>query len=61
MIYEPQHPDADEKGFVAYPNINPMSEMVTMMEALRSYEANVQALNAAKSMAQRALEIGSQK
>lgn len=61
MVFEPQHPDANEKGFVAYPNINTMSEMVTMMETLRSYEANVRALNASKTMAQRALEIGSQK
>jgi flagellar basal-body rod protein FlgC len=61
MVYEPQHPDANEKGFVAYPNINPMSEMVSMMETLRSYEANVRALNAAKTMAQKALEIGGQR
>lgn len=58
-VYDPQHPDADEKGFVAYPNINPVSEMMVMMEATRSYEANVKAFNAAKAMALQALEIGS--
>jgi flagellar basal-body rod protein FlgC len=58
LVYEPTHPHADEKGFVAYPNINPVSEMITLMETTRSYEANVHAFNAAKSMALKALEIG---
>ena len=58
LVYSPQHPDAREDGFVAYPSINPVSEMVTMMEATRAYEANVQAVNAAKTMALKALEIG---
>lgn len=57
-VYEPQNPSADPEGYVLYPNINPMEEMVNMMSALRSYEANVTALNAAKSMANKALEIG---
>lgn len=57
-LYEPQHPDADPDGFVLYPNINAMEEMVNMISALRSYEANVTALNATKSMAMKALEIG---
>lgn len=56
--YEPGHPDADEDGYVQYPNINPMEEMVNMMSALRSYEANVTAVNATKSMAMKALQIG---
>lgn len=56
--YEPQHPDADPDGYVLYPNINAMEEMVNMISALRSYEANVTALNATKSMALKALEIG---
>jgi flagellar basal-body rod protein FlgC len=60
LVYEPEHPDADEKGFVAYPNINPVSEMVKLMESTRAYEANVKAINAAKTMALRALEIGEQ-
>ncbi len=58
LKYEPNHPDADEKGYVAYPNINVMSEMANMTNAQRSYEANVSALNTAKSMAIKALEIG---
>ncbi len=58
MKYDPQHPDADEKGYVAMPNINVMEEMVNMISATRSYEANVAALKAAKEMASRALEIG---
>ena len=58
LVHEPDHPDADADGFVAYPNINPVSEMVNLMQATRAYEANVRALNAAKTMALRALEIG---
>ena len=58
MKYDPQHPDADEKGYVAMPNINVMEEMVNMISATRGYEANVTALKAAKDMAARALEIG---
>jgi flagellar basal-body rod protein FlgC len=58
MKYDPRHPDADEKGFVALPNINMVEEMVNMISATRSYEANVAAVNATKSMAMKALEIG---
>ena len=58
MKYDPHHPDADEKGYVAMPNINLMEEMVNMISATRSYEANVTALQAAKDMALNALEIG---
>ncbi len=58
MMYEPGHPDADAKGFVAYPKIDSVSEMVSLIEAVRGYEANVRALNVAKSMALKALEIG---
>lgn len=61
LVYDPGHPDADARGFVAYPNINPVSEMVTLIEAVRGYEANVRALNAAKAMALSALEIGREK
>ena len=60
LVFEPEHPHANNDGFVSYPNINPVSEMVTLIEAVRSYEANVRALNAAKSMALSALEIGKQ-
>lgn len=58
LVYEPSHPDADAKGFVAYPGVNTVNEMVTLIAATRAYEANVAALNAAKLMALKALEIG---
>lgn len=58
LKYEPNHPDADERGYVAYPDINVMVEMADMIAATRSYEANIQAMNNAKSMAMKALEIG---
>jgi flagellar basal-body rod protein FlgC len=61
MVYEPAHPHADENGFVTYANVDVLSEMVSMMRATRAYEANVKAINAAKAMAQSALEIGSSK
>jgi flagellar basal-body rod protein FlgC len=55
--YEPGHPHADAQGYVTYPNINPMEEMVNMMSAARSYEANLQAVNTAKDMAVKTLDI----
>jgi len=58
LKYEPHHPDANEEGYVAYPNINMMEEMTNMVQAQRSYEANVQAVQATKDMALSALEIG---
>jgi flagellar basal-body rod protein FlgC len=58
MKYEPDHVDADENGYVAYPNINLMEEMANMIQASRSYEANVAAMNATKDMAMTSLEIG---
>lgn len=58
LVYDPTHPHADEKGYVAYPNINMVNEMVNMISATRAYEANVTALNAAKDIALKALEIG---
>jgi flagellar basal-body rod protein FlgC len=56
--YDPQHPDADQEGYVLVPNINLIEEMVNMISATRSYEANVTAIKATKSMALKALEIG---
>lgn len=56
--YDPHHPDADAEGYVAYPNVSLMEEMVNMMNATRSYEANIAAVRAAKEMAMKALEIG---
>jgi len=58
VVFDPQHPDANEEGYVQLPNVNLLEEMVNMMSASRSYEANVTAINSAKSMAQKALEIG---
>lgn len=58
LKYDPSHPDADERGYVAYPNINLMEEMTNMIQATRSYEANVSAMQATKDMANTALEIG---
>jgi flagellar basal-body rod protein FlgC len=58
LEYDPQHPDADELGYVAYPNINVVQEMVDMITATRSYEANTTVLNSTKNMFQKALEIG---
>ena len=56
-VYDPSHPDADDNGYVSYPNVNPVTEMVDMMTATRAYEANVTAMNAAKNMALKALDI----
>ncbi|MCH9045146.1 MAG: flagellar basal body rod protein FlgC [SAR324 cluster bacterium] len=58
LRYEPSHPDANEEGYVAMPAINSLEEMVNLMLASRSYEANVAAFNATKAMALKALEIG---
>ena len=58
LKYEPGHVDANDKGYVAYPNVNVMKEMADMISASRSYEANISALNTAKSMAMKSLEIG---
>ncbi|MBF0564004.1 MAG: flagellar basal body rod protein FlgC [Nitrospirae bacterium] len=58
LVYEPNNPDANAKGYVEMPNINVVEEMVDMMMASRAYEANVSAFNASKGMFQRTLEIG---
>lgn len=57
-MYDPGHPDADAAGYVSYPNINVVDEMVNLLNAQRSYEANAAGIDAAKQMALRALEIG---
>ncbi len=56
--YDPSHPDADAEGFVLMPNVNPIEEMINMISATRSFEANVQSINTIKQMAQKSLEIG---
>lgn len=58
MVYNPEHPDANEDGYVMMPNVDPLREMVDLMSASRSYEANVTVLNASKSMLMKTLEIG---
>ncbi len=57
-VYDPSHPDADERGIVLMPNVDTVTEMINLIAASRSYEANVTSLNTAKSMAMKALEIG---
>lgn len=58
IIHDPGHPDADANGYVRMPNVNIVEEMVDMISATRAYEANVTAMNAAKSMIASAIEIG---
>nr|WP_312577364.1 flagellar basal body rod protein FlgC [Sedimentibacter sp.] len=58
LVYNPEHPDADENGYVRMPNVDSLKETVDMMEAYRAYQANVTALNTTKQMAVKALEIG---
>ncbi|MBP3488301.1 MAG: flagellar basal body rod protein FlgC [Roseburia sp.] len=58
MEYDPSHPDADENGYVRYPNVNTVTEMTNLIDATRAYEANTTAFNASKSMVQAALKIG---
>lgn len=58
QVYDPAHPDANKEGYVEMPNVNIVTEMVDMITATRAYEANVTTINAAKSMALKALEIG---
>lgn len=58
MEYDPSHPDADENGYVSYPNVNIVTEMTNLIDASRAYEANITAFDAVKSMAQAGLQIG---
>jgi len=57
-VYDPTHPDSDQNGYVNYPNVDIVTEMVNMIEASRAYEANVTAMNITKSMITRIFEIG---
>lgn len=59
MVFNPAHPDADENGFVAMPNVNVVEEMVNMITASRSYEANIKAFQASREMIQKAIDISS--
>lgn len=58
LVFDPSHPDANEEGYVQMPNVDPLREMIDLMSATRSYEANVTVLNSNKSMLMKALEIG---
>lgn len=58
MKYDPAHPDADENGYVSYPNVNIVTEMTNMIDASRSYEANATAFESSKAMAMKGLELG---
>ena len=58
QVYEPHHPDANEEGYVSYPDINVVEEMTNMLSAMRAYEANVSTITTSKAMFSKALEIG---
>lgn len=58
LMYDPKHPLADEKGYVSMPNVNVVEEMVNMISASRSYQTNVETMNAAKTMLLKTLSIG---
>lgn len=58
LAYNPSHPDADERGYIQMPNVDLLKEMVDLMGATRSYEANIAAMNASKAMLVKAMEIG---
>lgn len=60
MVYDPSHPDADENGYVTYPNVNIVTEMTNLIDASRAYEANATAFNASKSMALQGLQLTQQ-
>ncbi|QYF92010.1 flagellar basal body rod protein FlgC [Massilia sp. PAMC28688] len=58
QVYDPKHPLADDKGYVAMPNVNVVDEMVNMLSASRSYQTNVETMNAAKTLLMKTLQIG---
>ncbi|MCR4743783.1 MAG: flagellar basal body rod protein FlgC [Lachnospiraceae bacterium] len=58
MVYDPSHPDADENGYVTYPNVNIISEMTNLIDASRAYEANATAFNSSKAIVQTGLNVG---
>ena len=57
MVYDPSHPDADENGYVTYPNVNIVTEMTDLIDASRAYEANATAFTASKSIVQQGLQL----
>lgn len=60
MVYDPSHPDADENGYVTYPNVNIVTEMTNLIDASRAYEMNATAFSASKSMVQQGLQLTQQ-
>ena len=58
QVYDPKHPMADDKGYVAMPNVNVVDEMVNMLSASRSYQTNVETMNAAKTLLNKTLTLG---
>ena len=58
LVYDPANPDADENGYVSYPNVNTVTEMTNLIDATRAYEANATAFDASKSMAMTGLSVG---
>ena len=58
VIYDPDHPDADEKGYLQLPNVNPVEEMANMISASRSYQTNLEVINTSKQMLMRTLNLG---
>ncbi|RIW36403.1 flagellar basal body rod protein FlgC [Bacillus salacetis] len=58
LVYDPEHPDANQEGYVRLPNVDPLREMIDLISATRSYEANVTVFNANKSIMMKSLEIG---
>ena len=59
MVYDPSHPDADENGYVTYPNVNTVTEMTNLIDSSRAYQANATAFEASKSIASRGLQLAS--
>lgn len=57
LVYDPSHPDADENGYVSYPNVNIVTEMTNLIDASRAYEANATAFSASKAMAQQGIQL----
>ena len=58
MVYDPSHPDADAQGYVAYPNINSVEEMVNLTTIMRTYQSNIAAFSALQEMAKSAINLG---
>lgn len=61
LVYDPGHPDADERGFVAYPGVDPLTLMLDLMSISRNYEANLRAFDITRSLLQRTMDIGSRR